>query len=272
MPAAFFLPLDGGRFCIHHEPPRGKQHGRGIVYVHPFGDEMNKARRMAALQSRRLAAEGWSVLQIDLHGCGDSAGEFGEARWETWCADVRAALDWLRPRVDGALSLWGLRLGATLACDVARDAALALERLVLWQPVVAGEQFLVQFLRVRLASEMLAGGAATTALRDLRAEMEQGHSLEIAGYELHPDLAKAIARRDLGRDPPPVKRVQWLEVAPEHGSALRPPSRRVVQAWAGSGLSVEPAVVGGEPFWSTIEISECEPLLSRTSEALRETP
>src|SRR5690606_13741874 len=135
--SVFFLPLGGGRFCSHHSPP-GRPAGRGIVYVHPFGDEMNKARRMAALQSRRLAAEGVSVLQIDLHGCGDSAGDCAEARWESWVSDVRAALEWRRERVRGPLSLWGLRLGATLACDVARDAALALDYLVLWQPVVAG--------------------------------------------------------------------------------------------------------------------------------------
>ncbi len=268
MPGAFFLPLDGGRFCIHHPPQRA--HGRGLVYVHPFGDEMNKARRTAALQARRLAAEGWSVLQIDLYGCGDSAGDFSEARWETWSQDVRAALEWLRERVDGPLSLWGLRLGATLACDVARDPALSLERLVLWQPIVAGDQFLVQFLRLRLASEMLAAGAATTAQRELRAELAQGRSLEIAGYELHPDLAAAITRQDLLTTVPAVKRVHWLEVAAEPGSQPRPPSRRVMEAWTRHGVGINTVVVQGEPFWSTIEIAECEALLSATSAALQQ--
>ena len=239
-----------------------------MVYVHPFGDEMNKARRMAALQARRLAARGWSVLQVDLHGCGDSAGEFGEARWETWADDVRAALAWLRARGDGPLGLWGLRLGATLACHVARDAALGLERLLLWQPVVAGEQFLAQFLRLRLASEMLAGGAATTALRELRAQLAQGHSLEIGGYALHPALAEAIAKQDLLGAPPAAKRVHWLEVAPQPASVLRPPSRRVVDAWGAQGLAIDSVVVAGEPFWATIEIAECASLLEATSEAL----
>jgi exosortase A-associated hydrolase 2 len=230
---------------------------------------MNKARRMAALQARRLAEHGWSVLQVDLLGCGDSAGDFEEARWEAWADDVRAALAWLRSRGDGPLGLWGLRLGATLACDVARDAALTLDRLILWQPVVAGEQFLAQFLRLRLASEMLAGGAATTALRELRAQLAHGHSLEIGGYALHPALAEAIARQDL-RAAPAVRRVHWLEVAPEGGSALRPPSRRVVDAWATQGLAVDSFVLAGEPFWATIEIAECAALLDATSRALEQ--
>lgn len=231
---------------------------------------MNKARRMAALQARRLAEHGWSVLQVDLLGCGDSAGDFEEARWEAWAEDVRAALAWLRSRGDGPLGLWGLRLGATLACDVARDAAVSLERLILWQPVVAGEQFLAQFLRLRLASEMLAGGAATTALRELRAQLAEGHSLEIGGYALHPALAEAIARQDLQRAAPAVKRVHWLEVAPEGSAALRPPSRRVLDAWAAHGLAVDSFVVAGEPFWTTIEIAECAALLDATSRTLEE--
>ena len=53
----------------------------------------------------------------------------------------------------------GAELAAMLAADVARDPALGIEQLVLWQPVASGEQFLTQFLRTQLAAEMLAGGA-----------------------------------------------------------------------------------------------------------------
>ena len=54
----------GRRFALHHRPagpPRGL-----VVYVHPFAEEMNKSRRMAALQSRALAEAGFAVLQLDL--------------------------------------------------------------------------------------------------------------------------------------------------------------------------------------------------------------
>ena len=43
--------------------------------VKAWAEEMNKARRMAALQARLLAENGYAVLQIDLHGCGDSSGD-----------------------------------------------------------------------------------------------------------------------------------------------------------------------------------------------------
>ncbi len=67
-----------------------------VVYVHPFAEEMNKSRRMAALQSRALAAAGFAVLQIDLLGCGDSSGDFGDASWDEWIDDVLLAVRWLR--------------------------------------------------------------------------------------------------------------------------------------------------------------------------------
>lgn len=260
---AFFLPAErGGRFCVVNRPARRAR--GGILYVHPFAEEMHKSRRTAARQARRLAELGYLVLQVDLLGCGDSAGEFGDARWPLWQSDVRAALAWLEARVDGPLALWGLRLGATLACGIP-----GVERLVLWQPVTNGEQFLSQFLRLRLASEMLAGGAATSALGELRAELAQGHALEIAGYELHPDLAKAIERLQLAPPAPAVKRVDWLEVGAEASATVRPGSQRVVDRWRAAGRDVRTATVAGEPFWSTIEIAECAPLVDATTEALR---
>ena len=185
---AFFLPVDPGqRFCILSTPAGAAR--RAVVYIHPFAEEMNKARRMAALQARQLAAEGCVVLQIDLLGCGDSSGEFSEARWHAWQRDAQTAVRWISRRYPVPVTLWGLRLGAMLAADVAQDASLGIEHLILWQPVSNGGQFLSQFVRLRLASEMLASGAATTALRELTEELRRGGMLEIAGYELHADLA-----------------------------------------------------------------------------------
>lgn len=267
MVEAFFLPAEqDSRFCVVHAPagaPRG-----AIVYVHPFAEEMHKSRRMAALQAQALAARGWLVLQPDLSGCGDSPGDFGEARWSVWARDVQAGLDWASARAPGPLALWGLRLGATLACEVAANGALGIERLVLWQPVTHGEQFVTQFLRLRLAAEMLGGGAATSALGELRSQLAQGRTLEIAGYDLHPDLAAAIEHAQLASLRPAVKRVDWLEVGAEGAPALRPGSQRIVERWRAEGLDVRTASVAGEPFWSTIEITECAPLLAATAEAL----
>ena len=269
MSSAFFLPVEpGNRFCIFHCSADGGA-GRGIVYVHPFCEEMNKARRMAALQSRRLAAEGYAVLQIDLFGCGDSSGNFADARWGIWKQDLHTAVDWLKSRVTGPVSLWGLRLGATLAADVARDPAMDIEHLLLWQPVSNSEQFLTQFLRLRLAAEMLAEGTAQTGVRELRETLARGVPLEIAGYDLHPQLAAEIDGLRLADAAPAVKRIHWLEVTTYAEPKLSPASQRALEAWRMKGLDVRAAAVTGEPFWSTIEVTECAALLAATEASLR---
>ncbi len=267
--SAFFLPVDpGSRFCIYHAPANRGGPGCGVVYVHPFGEEMNKARRMAALQARRLSATGCGVLQIDLLGCGDSTGEFVDARWQVWKRDVQAAVGWLKRHLGGPVGLWGLRLGATLAVDVARDPDMGIEHLLLWHPVASGEQFLTQFLRLHLASEMLSRGTSQTGVRELRDKLAGGASLEIAGYELHPDLASAINDVRLAAPAPAVKSAHWLEVTAQAEPCISPASRLVLDAWRVAGLDASEAAVTGEPFWSTLEIVECEALLDATDEAI----
>jgi exosortase A-associated hydrolase 2 len=265
---AFFLPVDPGqRFCILSTPAGAAR--RAVVYIHPFAEEMNKARRMAALQARQLAAEGCVVLQIDLLGCGDSSGEFSEARWHAWKHDAQTAVRWISRRYPVPVTLWGLRLGAMLAADVAQDASLGIEHLILWQPVSNGGQFLSQFVRLRLASEMLASGAATTALHELTEELRRGSMLEIAGYELHADLAAQIESLKLEALRPAVKRVDWLEVLADRTLSLRPAAKRVLDTWRGDGIEANGQHALGEPFWSTLEIAECEELLELTAAATR---
>ena len=262
MSSGFFLPARSGqRFCVYHP---GSQDAPAIVYAHPFCEEMNKSRRMAALQSRRFAAAGCAVLQIDLFGCGDSSGEFLDARWETWKDDLRTAIAWLKSRARGPLGLWGLRLGATLAADVARDPGLGVEQLILWQPVVSGELLITQFLRLRLAAEMLADGAAQSGVRGLRESLRAGVAQEIGGYDLHPELAAEIDAVRLAELAPAVGRVHCLEVAAADPKPT-PAVQRAMEAWRAKGLSVRAAAVAGEPFWSTLEITECEALLDATT-------
>ena len=267
--SAFFLPAESGRrFCVYYPGARDGT-GPGVVYVHPFCEEMNKARRMAALQARRLSAMGYGVLQIDLYGCGDSSGEFADASWETWKRDVLAALAWLEHRVHGPLGLWGLRLGATLAADVAHGPGHRVEQLLLWQPVGNGEQYLTQFLRLRLAAEMLAEGSAQAGVRGLREKLSQGVTLEIAGYELHPGLAAAIDALVLADLVPAARHVHCLEVTAQTEPKISPALQRTLDAWRLKGLEVHTAAVTGEPFWSTIEIAECDPLMAATERSLR---
>jgi exosortase A-associated hydrolase 1/exosortase A-associated hydrolase 2 len=267
----FFLETaDGPRFCLFH-PPAGECRG-ALVYVHPFAEELNRTRRMAAVGARRLASQGVAVLQIDLHGCGDSAGDFGDASWDGWKRDVHAALAWLRARMNCPVGLWGLRLGALLALDCARDPAIAVERLLLWQPVTNGATWMTQFLRLRLAGEMLQekgemrGEKSGASTDTLRAQLRAGESLEVAGYRLAPALALAIDALDGSKIVPPCP-VHWCELTAAPDRPLPPASARVAAAWREQGSKVDVHLAQGPQFWATPEIEEA-PSLADTTAAL----
>jgi exosortase A-associated hydrolase 2 len=195
-PEAFFLPASDGaggqRYCLY-QPAAGVCRGT-LVYVPPFAEEMNKSRRMAALLALELARQGIATLRIDLHGCGDSSGDFADARWESWRDDVGLACAWLEQHSGHRPALLGLRLGALLAMDYVANAPQdeAPRHVILWQPVLDGASCLTQFLRLRMAGAMMsATGAADNSTAALRAMLTAGESLEVAGYELSPELTPA---------------------------------------------------------------------------------
>jgi exosortase A-associated hydrolase 2 len=255
------------RFCLLQHPPSGTTTRGAILFVHPFAEEMNRCRRMAALQARAFADAGWSVLQIDLAGCGDSAGEFSEATWERWREDVIDSAAFLRERWGERLVLWGLRVGALLAAE----AAQRIERvhgLVLWQPVLSGKQYLQQFLRLKAAAEMMAQTAGDrTGTQALREQLARGDAVEIAGYTVSSPLALGLEAAEL-QPPQNATRVAWLEVASTAGAELGPASRARVERWLGAGHDVHTRVVEGPQFWQTLNITEAPALIDATHAAV----
>jgi exosortase A-associated hydrolase 2 len=228
---------------------------------------MNKSRRMAALQARALSASGISVLQIDLFGCGDSAGDFGDATWARWIDDLVEAARWVHGRTGFVPLLWGLRSGCLLACEaLAKLPAVA--DLVFWHPVISGKQHLQQFLRLRVAGELIGRTTAERAgTSELRAQLEKGATLDIAGYGLSPDLALGLEAADLTPRAAPT-RVAWFEVSPSDPPDLSPASQMRVTAWRAAGSEIEATVVAGLPFWQTQEVAECAALIDATTAAV----
>lgn len=264
-PDVFFLPAGSEqRLCLFHAPagaPRSR-----VLYLHPFAEEMNKSRRMAALACRALAAAGHAVLQIDLRGCGDSSADFGDATWADWQADVRLALDWLDRRMpeahDAPLWLWGLRAGALLA---AGDWGRPVNHLF-WQPMTNGKLALQQFLRLKLAAEM-ASGASKGLMDQMKAELAAGRAVDIAGYRLGAGLASGLEGARLSPAGTPG-RVEWLELSTREDAVLTPVSEQALQGWRDAGWAVRSRIVQGPGFWATSEIELAPALIDRTVEAL----
>jgi exosortase A-associated hydrolase 2 len=269
---AFFLPGPGpagGHRMAVLRLPQGQPRG-AVLHVPAFAEELNKSRRMVALASRALSDAGYAVLQMDLHGCGDSSGEFADTSWDQWLADVTAAADWLRARHDGELWLWGLRAGCLLAAEAARHLP-GPQRLLLWQPQTSGRQVLQQFLRLKMAGQMQQG-ASKGVTEALRRELDAGQVVDIAGYQLGPALARGLEAATL--QPPPAggsgadNRLVWLEVTSREPLALLPAAAAPLAQWRDAGHAVQAHAVAGPPFWQTLEIEEAPALVDASVAAV----
>lgn len=251
---AFFLPMSHGqrgqRLCLLHRPAGASARG-AIVCVHPFAEEMNKSRRMVALQSRALAEAGFAVLQIDLLGCGDSSGDFGDATWDDWVADVVEARLWLRQQYPAPVWLWGLRAGCLVAVDAARKLGHPCDFLF-WQAPSAGKPLLQQFLRLKVAGDLL-DGKSKGAMTALRHQLASGEAVEIAGYRLSPALAASLEAATLTPAPHPG-RVEWITLTPRDDGVVSPATERCAAAWREAGFEVRHQSAVGPEFWHTTEI------------------
>jgi exosortase A-associated hydrolase 2 len=285
----FYLPIDddeasataapGQRFCIFHAPPDDVTRRGCVLAVHAFAEEMNKTRSASADGARALAAAGFAVLQIDLAGCGDSSGEFEDATWDRWLADLAVAWKWLALYATGPRWLWGVRLGALLADQFAVSCQPRADGLLLWQPIVNGAQHLGQFLRLKTVGTILrepvdpsTTPVARVAQPSPRADLASGLAIEVAGYRLTPTLADAIEAARLGAatagDGRVPKQVRWFEVSSQGSPTLTPIAARVVERWRTAGSDVSVSIVNGSAFWQTQEVERCDALVEATVASL----
>jgi exosortase A-associated hydrolase 2 len=265
-PHGEFIGVPGGRRYIVHVPAAAQSREPFyVVYVPPFAEEMNKARRTWALLSQRLARHGFGTLSIDFAGTGDSDGEFCEATLPAWLDDLGAAFDYAARCGAAKIGVCALRFGALLAAQYLSERAPppGLSTVVLVSPVTSGKTMLTQFLRLKMAAEMQRAPQERRTTSQLRSLLTSGQAVEIAGYELSSRLAAEIEALEMARARLPAHaQVLWLDVvqsAPSEGAGDRAPAL---------GFSVaERRAVQGEPFWNRPEITVVPQVLDETEAA-----
>jgi exosortase A-associated hydrolase 2 len=251
---AFFVETSSGaRFCLFSHP--GPSVKGGVLFVPPFAEELNKSRRMVAEAVRAFVEAGWAVLQLDLKGCGDSAGEFGEATWDDWVADVAAGWSLLAERLPSGAPkvVWSLRAGSLLVSDwLARNSCAV--PCLMWQPVANGKQHLTQFLRIKAANELVGEADARGVIAKLRAEIAAERAVEVAGYELSPGLVSgleaSVLRPPTGQPMP----LMVLEMNRVDQPDTTPAVAQLCEKWRAAGGQACAAAVQGPAFWQTQEI------------------
>lgn len=249
----------GDLIGFYHPPASHVATVGDVLLVPAFAEEMNRCRSMVTMQAQALAAIGMGTLVLDMRGTGDSPGEFEQADWEGWRDDLKCGLRWLRTHGNGCQTLWGVRLGALMAAQLAAHDS-GIDKLLMWMPIVNGKTYWTQFLRIRIASEMgLPNGIKSTEI--LRQQSAAGQVVEASGYLVGPVLATQLDSLEM----PPAehligKTIAWFEVGSSADAPAPRANAKLVSDWQGKGLQITVTQVVGPPFWQVHE-RETAPLL-----------
>jgi uncharacterized protein len=154
-----------------------------VVFVHPFMEERQDAHPFLRSLAGRVSARGLWALRFDLHGCGDSEGEWEDATVASWLEDLRAACDFIRSESGvQRVILCGMRFGATLAALATLDDEKP--ALALIQPVVKGVAYSMDMLRAYVAAEMVLTKKAGVTRDSLVERLRLGQTVNVFGYHL----------------------------------------------------------------------------------------
>lgn len=168
-----------------------------FVFCHPFGEEKLWAHRVFVSFARELAASGHHVLRFDYMGHGDSDGVIGDASMATILSDVEHAVGHLRKDIGPRpVTLLGLRFGAMVAgLSAARIAAI--DRLILWAPILDGGRYMHDMLRINLTTQMAVFKEIRQDRDAMVAAMQRGESVNVDGYDIRFPLYSEVAAASL---------------------------------------------------------------------------
>lgn len=189
MPNEKIVPVyfgqDSALYGCYHLPVES-HNSSAVLICQPIGHEYercHRAMRQLAVQSVR---KGLAAMRFDYFGTGDSAGNSDEISLSQMRHDIQQAIEACSSRTRAKhLTLIGLRLGATMAAQVAccQDE---IDSLVLYAPVFDGETLLHEWQHEQLTFD----GKHSHKSRQAGAE-------EILGFPVPEIFSKELANKFL---------------------------------------------------------------------------
>jgi exosortase A-associated hydrolase 2 len=262
-----FIPSEGHHlFAVWHLPAasRNGEAGCAFVFCPPFAEEEKCCHRVFVDMARELCRRGHPVLRIQFRGCGDSEGTFGEFTCSDWQQDIRNALSFVADKGYPKTGLLGLRLGASLAARVAEEN-LSVKKLILWEPIINGKQFMSLNLRRKLLRRMLTEkeGGTPTPLRDNDRENDTG--IDFEGYWVSSQMQEEIAGINLLDE---VKHYSGEVLLTQISSQKQPGKglRSLAESYRAAGARVTVEAVVEQPIWNLLDLFHPGELIIRTAE------
>jgi exosortase A-associated hydrolase 2 len=257
-------------FCLKTSK-KSSQASRVVLLVPPFAEEMNKSRKMMSLLLAQTASESTCGYLFDLYGTGDSEGDFSQATWDIWRANLIDMLDFIGAQ-EGVeqISIVAIRSGALLVNSVLADETASSDKIKsihYWNPVFNASLFIGQFLRLKLAANMMRNDGPKVGVKELRQQLQDEGSLEVAGYTLNSDLISGMEGAVITL-PPSLSELALHYYEISSLGQITPGLMKKISEVGGSAERRFTHVVEGAQFWSTQEIAINESLLDLTKKHL----
>jgi len=251
----FFESTDNARLFGVWRPAAGESGGVVWVVCPPFAEEEKSAHRTLVELSEALRQQGQSSLYFAYRGTGDSSGDFAAATLAGWRLDLLAACAEARRRAPGArLGLLGLRLGASLAIEVAAEAGA--EGLILMEPILNGRQFVGAMSKRKSLRAMMTQQEASQSGVEVAPSsvvVEESDVDDFDGWGMGRTMRAEFEALDLSASPPQLPGSLLLQLGPRDQVAA--PLQKFATA-----TGAEVAAVTMQPFWNLLDYVRADAL------------
>lgn len=242
-------------YGVVHAPEAGS--ARGFIVCAPFGEDAKCAYRPLYETADLAAEQGWTVLRFDYFGTGNSAGAFEDFTPSRAKDDISAAIAHLREQGIELVGALGLGLGASLAFEAVAAHDAETDFLILWQPIVSGEQFYKLNIKRQLVRQMLTHGKA-------KGGKSTGDIIDLDGYSLRKSTIEQLKSIDLlDHSPATVPPTLLFQISFTQNMA----SDLQALADACHPAPTSESIIC-EPFWKRIGFVDCSQVYDVTLEWL----
>jgi pimeloyl-ACP methyl ester carboxylesterase len=245
------------------------------VICAPFAEEEKSAHRTLVELCETLRSQGASTLCFAYRGTGDSGGDFSESTLASWREDILAACEEAGRRSGSTPGLIGLRLGAGLAAQAAREAGAS--QLVLIEPVLVGRAFLMQLGARKKLRAMMTEEEGTSNAESARCAGTRTPSVESRahtqfedydGWPLGEAMREELGALNLMKEAPSLpaeSEVLVLQVGPR--AEVAPPLLKWAEGLEAHNVpcEVRTRAVVMPPFWNRLDLVKSAPLCEAVS-------